>query len=257
MRKIALALILFQSIGCAKQPVVTTHPEKKQEEETPQHDTPQAPKAHEFTISKQIIASFLLGVAIGALSSFFISRACKVYKQLSLKIRRQKRDEKDSPIIKIWFDKILSHQDFNTIEEDLIAAYGESTDTLIRRLREQPTRNKQLEWVTLFACAREDILEKLPTEEAMLNECNDPIGALSNVEGNKDKYYNWSFWQIYICIQKAASNVRNLRETDADSDTILEASDDLLFYLTEYAYYLEWKETYTNSVKIKPELAED
>jgi len=43
---VALALILFQLMSCANQPVVTTHPEKKQEQETLQHNTPQAPKTN-------------------------------------------------------------------------------------------------------------------------------------------------------------------------------------------------------------------
>jgi hypothetical protein len=62
----AIALIMFQLIGCAKQPVVIARPESEQGRETPQHrtpqggaphgDTPQAPK----TSYMQIVGGGLL-----------------------------------------------------------------------------------------------------------------------------------------------------------------------------------------------------
>ncbi|MDR1721076.1 MAG: hypothetical protein LBR09_01595, partial [Endomicrobium sp.] len=58
MRKIAIVLVLFQLIGCAKQPVVTTRPEKKQE--TLQHDTPQAPKTNYLKIGAYIVGTILV-----------------------------------------------------------------------------------------------------------------------------------------------------------------------------------------------------
>jgi len=67
MKKIAIALILFQLIGCAKHPVVTTHPEKKPENETHKDDTPQTPKTNYLKIGAYIGGAVIAILAVSAL----------------------------------------------------------------------------------------------------------------------------------------------------------------------------------------------
>jgi hypothetical protein len=72
MRKITIILILFQLIGCAKQPVVITHPENKQE--TLQHDTPQASKTNYLKIGVYIGGVILTILASIGLIAYYCSR---------------------------------------------------------------------------------------------------------------------------------------------------------------------------------------
>jgi hypothetical protein len=91
MRKIAIALILFQLMGCAKQPGVITHPEKKQEHETPQHDTPQAPKTNYLKIGASIG-----GAVIAILASIGLIAYCRTRKEKALQAKKiAEQDAKD------------------------------------------------------------------------------------------------------------------------------------------------------------------
>ncbi|MDR1721114.1 MAG: hypothetical protein LBR09_01825, partial [Endomicrobium sp.] len=90
MRKIALALILFQLIGCAKQPAVITHPENKQE--TLQHDTPQAPKTNYLKIG-----AYIGGVILTILASIGLIAYCC----------RQKEEERHDESLSDTDDEIL------------------------------------------------------------------------------------------------------------------------------------------------------
>jgi hypothetical protein len=281
MRKIAIVLILFQLIGCAKQPVVTTRPEKKQkqEEETLQDNTSQVPKAREFTVIKHIGAFALLAVGIGALSIFFISRARKVYTPVpthkpafiakSLEIsaqdkERQQKDVQDSPMIKKWFNTILAQlqlaydqdpkkeSDTIKIKDHLMAAYNYSTDHMIRRLRNQTMQNKNGEMVSLFTGAREEVMLALVEEKRILDSFEKPIESLPIIERDGQTYSNWTFWQLWGFMDKTRVDLTTRRETNPAWDSWLPTADRLLFFFTEYAYYCDWREKYIISLTPEP-----
>jgi hypothetical protein len=78
MRKIELALILFQLIaGCSHQPAVTPRPEKKQEGVTPQDDTPQAPKTNYLKRGAYIVGVILTILASIGLIAYCCTRTGK------------------------------------------------------------------------------------------------------------------------------------------------------------------------------------
>jgi hypothetical protein len=105
MRKIAIALVLFQLFSCAKQPVVTTHPEKKQENETLQHDTPQTPKTNYLKIGGAIVGILAIGALIFLNTAYCCSRKEEKWLILTLtdpleeaKKRAKERMEQDKKI---------------------------------------------------------------------------------------------------------------------------------------------------------------
>jgi len=91
--RIALALILFQLMSCAKQSVVTTRPEDEQEQETLQHDTPQV---HKTNYLKR--GAYIGGVILTILASIGLIAYCC----------RQKKEEKNDDSLSDTDDELLT-----------------------------------------------------------------------------------------------------------------------------------------------------
>jgi hypothetical protein len=107
--------------------------------------------------------------------------------------------------------------------------------------------------VSLFAGAREEIMAHLVREERLLNETQDPLQALNAVERDGYTFSEWTIWKLCSLIGKTTNELTALRATNPDWNEWVTAANDLLFLLTEYAYYWEWKERYIAPLTPEPE----
>ncbi|MDR1721003.1 MAG: hypothetical protein LBR09_01210 [Endomicrobium sp.] len=133
MRKIALVLILFQLIGCAKQPGVITHPENKREQETLQHDTPQAPKTNYLKIGAYIGGVILVSLAIvGIIIAYCCTRKGKksvtpIDKKEQAKKRAEERAQQDAQdvdrIVQKSSQYIRGNCSDSDIEDNILKTY--------------------------------------------------------------------------------------------------------------------------------------
>jgi hypothetical protein len=252
MYRIAIALIVFQLIGCAKSSVVTTRPENKQEEETPQGDTPQAPKKTNYLK----IGAYNVGVILVSLAIVGIIIAYCCTRKWEKKVPVTNQEEQDRKVAEeiakqneADIDRIVAaialkiQENYSDIRDFILQVYpdkgGLEATLKWHFLKPVPKRREGVRpGETYLSHQRKYTKEKLDGEVELARAVN-PKMSMSEVFTNID-HSNSSFIEEQLFCLRTYQRTLGLYTMSINKDGV-KTSNTIMNIVARLVYYDEFK----------------